>query len=40
MITGINHLTLSVHDLDESIDFYYNLLGCKMHARWDRGAYL
>jgi len=40
MITGINHLTLSVHDLNESIAFYTEILGCNIHAKWDKGAYL
>lgn len=40
MITGINHLTLSVHNLEESIIFYRDLLGCKIYAKWNKGAYL
>lgn len=40
MITGINHLTLSVRDIDESFDFYSRVLGFKPAARWSRGAYL
>ncbi|MEO8401687.1 MAG: fosfomycin resistance glutathione transferase [Gammaproteobacteria bacterium] len=40
MITGINHLTLAVHDLNESTAFYRDMLGCKIHAAWDKGAYL
>ncbi len=40
MITGINHLTLSVHDLDISFQFYRNVLNAKPIAKWDRGAYL
>ena len=40
MLTGLNHLTLSVHGLDRSIVFYRDTLGLRLHARWDRGAYL
>ncbi|PHV38112.1 fosfomycin resistance glutathione transferase [Janthinobacterium sp. BJB304] len=40
MLTGLNHLTLSVHDLDRSVVFYRDTLGLRMHARWERGAYL
>ena len=40
MVTGINHLTLAVRDIDQSIDFYVNLLNCRTEARWNHGAYL
>ncbi|MGX9773235.1 fosfomycin resistance glutathione transferase [Janthinobacterium aestuarii] len=40
MLTGLNHLTLSVRDLARSIIFYRDTLGLRLHARWDRGAYL
>jgi catechol 2,3-dioxygenase-like lactoylglutathione lyase family enzyme len=40
MITGINHLTLAVRDIDESFGFYSRVLGFKPAARWPRGAYL
>ena len=40
MITGLNHLTLAVGDVDRSVDFYVGLLGCRPEARRDRGAYL
>ncbi len=40
MITGLNHLTVAVSDLDRSCQFYGELLGIKMMARWDTGAYL
>jgi len=40
MITGINHITLSVSDLDKSLLFYRDLLKMKLHVRWNRGAYL
>ncbi|MDZ8189966.1 MAG: VOC family protein [Nostoc sp. ChiSLP02] len=40
MITGINHITLSVSDLERSFDFYTEILGCKAIAKWKKGAYL
>lgn len=40
MITGLNHITIAVLDLQRSLDFYQNLLGFKGHVKWQRGAYL
>ncbi|HEY0161457.1 MAG TPA: fosfomycin resistance glutathione transferase [Edaphobacter sp.] len=40
MISGINHITLSVRDLDESFRFYTEMLGLRPVARWYKGAYL
>ena len=40
MITGFNHLTIGVSDLERSFDFYVNLLRFKPEGRWDKGAYL
>ena len=40
MLTGLNHLTLSVRELARSVAFYRDMLGLRQHARWDRGAYL
>ncbi len=40
MLTGLNHLTLAVSDLDRSFAFYVDLLGFRPHARWAGGAYL
>ncbi|MEM7119777.1 MAG: VOC family protein [Pseudomonadota bacterium] len=40
MIRGINHITLSISDLDRSITFYTDVLGCGLVARWDDGCYL
>lgn len=37
---GFNHLTLSVADLDASLEFYGGLLGFKGEVRWNTGAYL
>ena len=39
MISGLNHLTLTVSDLDKSFDFYVDVLGFKPEGRWDKGAY-
>ena len=40
MITGINHITLSVKDLEASYNFYTQILGCRAVAKWPKGAYL
>ena len=40
MINGINHITLSVINLQSSILFYTKVLGCKLKLTWDKGAYL
>ena len=40
MLSGFNHLTLAVTDLDRSVDFYHALLQLKLDATWDNGAYL
>lgn len=39
-ITGLNHLTLAVTDLDRALAFYRDLLGLTLRARWTDGAYL
>ncbi|KAA9008074.1 VOC family protein [Histidinibacterium aquaticum] len=39
-IRGLNHLTLAVTDLNRSLAFYRDLLGCTLRARWPEGAYL
>lgn len=39
-VTGLSHLTLAVTDLQRSIRFYRDLLGCELRAIWDGGAYL
>jgi catechol 2,3-dioxygenase-like lactoylglutathione lyase family enzyme len=39
-VRGLNHLTLAVADLDRSIAFYRDLLGCELRAHWSDGAYL
>lgn len=40
MIRGINHVTLSVRDLEASFAFYKEVLGLRPVARWYKGAYL
>lgn len=40
MLTGLNHITIAVSDLNISFDFYSQLLEFKPHVRWDAGAYL
>ena len=39
-VRGLNHLTLAVADLDRSVAFYRDLLGCELRAIWAEGAYL
>lgn len=39
-ITGINHVTVAVSDLDRSLAFYVDLLGGRLDVRWATGAYL
>ena len=40
MITGINHITLSVNNIDESFDFYVEVLGLRPVMKCSRSAYL
>ncbi|MFJ5238147.1 fosfomycin resistance glutathione transferase [Pseudomonas neuropathica] len=40
MLTGLNHLTLAVSDLNRSLAFYRDLLQLRVEATWDAGAYL
>jgi len=40
MLTGLNHLTLAVSDLPRSLAFYRDVLGLRVEATWDAGAYL
>lgn len=39
-ITGLNHITLGVADVERSLAFYRDLLGCTVRAIWREGAYL
>jgi catechol 2,3-dioxygenase-like lactoylglutathione lyase family enzyme len=38
MISGVNHITLSVRDVDRSFGFYVETLGAKPLARWSKGV--
>jgi len=40
MLSGLNHLTLAVLDVNRSVAFYRSLLGFRLHATWRAGAYL
>ncbi|MEJ6473726.1 VOC family protein [Pseudoalteromonas piscicida] len=40
MLTGLNHITITVSNLKTSLDFYCDLLGCELWVTWDKGAYL
>lgn len=39
-VTGLNHITLAVCDLDRSLRFYREILGFAVRAVWEEGAYL
>jgi catechol 2,3-dioxygenase-like lactoylglutathione lyase family enzyme len=39
-ITGLNHITFAVHDVNRSIQFYTEILGLRLIAKWSTGAYL
>lgn len=39
MITGVNHLTFSVRNVEESFAFYRDVLGFEPLATWPKGAY-
>ncbi len=39
-VRGLNHLTLATINLDRSVQFYRDLLGFRLAARWRTGAYL
>jgi catechol 2,3-dioxygenase-like lactoylglutathione lyase family enzyme len=39
MITGINHITLAVKNIEKSFLFYKDILGFKPLCKWSQGAY-
>lgn len=40
MITGLNHITLAVSDLEQSLHFYTEAIGLLFEVSWEGGAYL
>ena len=40
MLSGLNHLTLAVTDVNRSVRFYHERLQLQLDATWDNGAYL
>lgn len=40
MLTGLNHITLAVSNVSQSLNFYADTLGFTPKAKWDHGAYL
>lgn len=40
MVHGLNHITLGVVDLSRALGIYQGVLGARLRAVWDRGAYL
>ena len=39
-VSGLNHITLAVADIERSVTFYRDVLGCSLRALWNDGAYL
>lgn len=39
-VSGLNHITLAVAELERSLTFYRDVLGCAVRAVWPDGAYL
>ena len=39
VISGVNHITLAVSNIDRSFNFYREVLGFKPLCRWHAGAY-
>ena len=39
-VSGLNHITLAVTDVERSLAFYRDVLGCTTRAVWADGAYL
>jgi len=39
-IVGVSHVTLAVADVGRSVVFYRDVLGCRVRAVWDAGAYV
>jgi catechol 2,3-dioxygenase-like lactoylglutathione lyase family enzyme len=39
-VSGINHVTFDAASVEESLEFYRDVLGCELVAHWRAGAYL
>ena len=39
-VCGLKHITLAVADVQRSVMFYRDVLGCSLRALWNDGAYL
>lgn len=39
-VSGLNHITLAVANVERSLAFYRDVLGCAVRAVWKDGAYL
>ena len=39
-LLGLNHLTIAVSNIENSLHFYIDLLGFHGHVKWETGAYL
>ena len=39
MINGLNHLTLAVSNIENSVRFYRDTLGFQLLVKWHKGAY-
>lgn len=39
-VSGLSHITLAVADVERSLAFYRDVLGCVVRAVWADGAYL
>lgn len=39
MVTGINHITLSIRNAERSFIFFRDILGFKPIAKWPKGSY-
>lgn len=39
MLTGMNHITMAIKDIDKSFLFYRDVLGLRPLVKWDKGAY-
>jgi catechol 2,3-dioxygenase-like lactoylglutathione lyase family enzyme len=40
VLSGLNHITIAVSDLEQSLKFYTEILGFTGHVKWADGAHL